>query len=236
MVGRNLMLHPYGMVNGFFGERLEGYKGPTGCGLMSQEFYESDPSRGFVRGYSFELLRGVGPLSTALWALARGELPWGAGHHEAYDGLFDHTAGLLAICEDLPEPHNCVTLDPRLVDGHGIPAPKIRYRLSENSQRMLEHGVARAREVLEAAGAKRIQVESPLRVAGWHLMGTARMGTDPETSVTNEWGRCHDVRNLFIVDGSLFVTAAAVNPTCTIQALALYVADAIKSRLGSLFD
>jgi hypothetical protein len=63
-------------------------------------------------------------------------------------------------------------------------------------------------------------------------MGTARMGTDPETSVVNEWGRAHDVKNLFIIDGSIFVTAAAVNPTNTIQALALYVADTMKKNLG----
>jgi choline dehydrogenase-like flavoprotein len=67
-------------------------------------------------------------------------------------------------------------------------------------------------------------------------MGTARMGTDPERSVVNEWGRCHDVRNLFIVDGSVFVTAAAVNPTNTIQALALHIADSIKQNLTNLFD
>jgi choline dehydrogenase-like flavoprotein len=230
------MFHPYAMVNGLFEERLEGYKGPTGCGLMSQEFYETDRSRDFVRGYSFELLRGVGPVSTALWGLSRGALPWGAGHHDAYAALFDRSAGLLAICEDLPDPENRVTLHPELSDAHGIPAPRIEYRLGENSKRMLEHGAARAREVLEAAGARQIFVESPLRVAGWHLMGTARMGADPERSVTNAWGRCHDVKNLFVIDGSLFVTAGAVNPTCTIQALALSVADAIKKNLGNLFD
>ena len=67
-------------------------------------------------------------------------------------------------------------------------------------------------------------------------MCTARMGTDPARSVVNEWGRCHDVRNLFIVDGSIFVTSAAVNPTNTIQALALYIADTIKRNLTNLFD
>jgi choline dehydrogenase-like flavoprotein len=67
-------------------------------------------------------------------------------------------------------------------------------------------------------------------------MGTARMGRDPRSSVVNEWGRCHDVKNLFIVDGSIFVTAGAVNPTCTIQALALYIADNIKKRVANLFD
>ena len=67
-------------------------------------------------------------------------------------------------------------------------------------------------------------------------MGTARMGKDPANSVVNEWGRAHDVKNLFIVDGSIFVTSAGVNPTNTIQALALYVADQMKSRLANLFD
>jgi len=62
------------------------------------------------------------------------------------------------------------------------------------------------------------------------------MGTDPKKSVVKEWARSHDVRNLFIVDGSVFVTSAGVNPTSTIQALALYVADQMKSRLASLFD
>ena len=62
------------------------------------------------------------------------------------------------------------------------------------------------------------------------------MGTDPKTSVVNHWGRTHDVKNLFIVDGSLFVTSGGVNPTSTIQALALYVADSIKKNLANLFD
>jgi len=236
LVGRNLMLHPYAMTVGLFDEPLAGYQGPTGCGLWSHEFYETDPGRDFVRGYSFELMRGTGPASAALWGMAYGEVPWGEGHHAAYAGFFDHIAGLLAICEDLPDPENRVTLDPELTDAHGIPAPRLEYRLSENSRRMLEHGSARAKEVLTAAGARRTFSEAPLRIAGWHLMGTARMGTDPETSVVNAWGRSHDVRNLFVVDGSVFVTAGGVNPTCTIQGLALYVADRIKKNLTSLFD
>ena len=101
---------------------------------------------------------------------------------------------------------------------------------------MLEHCVARAKEVLGAAGATRFRSQAPLPPAGWHLMGTARMGRNPERSVVNEWGRSHDVRNLFIVDGSIFVTSAGVNPTNTIQALALYIADSIKRNLTNLFD
>ena len=230
------MFHPYAMVTGVFDEPLEGYKGPTGCCIMSQEFYDTDRSRGFVRGYSFEIIRSFPPVYAALWAMSTARLPWGADHHRTYAELFDRTAGMVAITEDLPDAANCVTLDPDMKDANGIPAPKITYRLSENSARMLEHAVARGKEVLEAAGAKDTVCDSPMRVAGWHLMGTARMGTDPRTSVVNSWGRCHDVRNLFIVDGSIFVTAAAVNPTNTIQALALYIADTMKKNLANLFD
>ena len=129
-----------------------------------------------------------------------------------------------------------MTLDAELKDGHGIPAPRIDYTLSENSRRMLDHSVDRATEILQAAGAVDVYSESPIAVGGWHLMGTARMGTDPQRSVVNEWGRSHDVRNLFIVDGSIFVTSAGVNPTRTIQALALYIADNMKKRLANLFD
>ena len=118
----------------------------------------------------------------------------------------------------------------------GIPAPRITYRLNENSRRMIDFAIARGTEVLKAAGATEVESEGPLPYGGWHLMGTARMGTDPRSSVVNEWGRAHDVKNLFIVDGSLFVTSGGVNPTATIQALALYVADSIKQRLGNLFD
>ena len=101
---------------------------------------------------------------------------------------------------------------------------------------MLAHSIARATEIFKAAGARDVLAEAPITAGGWHLMGTARMGRDPQTSVVNEWGRSHDVKNLFIIDGSVFVTSAGVNPTSTIQAIALYVADSIKQRLANLFD
>ena len=89
---------------------------------------------------------------------------------------------------------------------------------------------------LQAAGARDISHNAPIVYGGWHLLGTARMGNDPERSVVNGWGRSHDVKNLFIVDGSLFVTSGGVNPTSSIQAIALYVADQMKQRLANLFD
>ena len=237
LVGRNLMFHPIGFVQGLFRERLDSHKGPLGCSLLSNEFYETNPERDFVRGYMMQIIRGgVGPWTTAMTGASNGQIPWGPGHHEAFRRRFDHTATIGILCEDLPDEDNRVTLDPDLVDSDGIPAPKVTYTLSDNSRRMLDHGLARAREVMEAASAVEIDGTGPVRVAGWHLLGTARMGRDPEQSVVNAWGRSHDVKNLFIVDGSIFVTAGAVNPTSTIQALALYIADTIKKNLANLFD
>jgi choline dehydrogenase-like flavoprotein len=168
--------------------------------------------------------------------MAAGRLPWGKDHHRVFRSLHYHRMLIGVACEDLPEEHNRVTLDPALTDSHGIPAPKIDYAISENTRRMMEHGIARASEILEAAGAKNISCSRTVLNSPGHLLGTARMGLNPERSVVNEWGRSHDVKNLFIVDGSIWVTSGGVNPTSTIQALALYVADSIKKRLATLFD
>lgn len=236
LVGRNLMLHCMTLTQGIFESPLRGWQGPIGCSLWSKEFYETDVSRGYARGYTMEILRGSGPVATAQGGLMRGALPWGQRHHAAFRAMFDRTATIVAVGEDLPDESNRVTLDPNTTDSHGIPGAKVQYRLGENSLRMLAHAGQRATEVLRAAGATAVAPTLTEGISSGHAMGTTRMGTDPERSVTNAWGRCHDVKNLFIADSSLFVTSGGVNPTSTLQALALYVADQIKRRLDSLFD
>ena len=235
LVGKNLMLHPWPQVFGYVEEEVDGDRGPM-LTVWSKEFYETDPARGFVRGYMLQFGRGTGPANEAITSDAAGRLPWGADHHRAYRKLFRHRVQVGVACEDLPEEHNRVTLDPVLKDSHGIPAAKIDYAISENTRRMMEHGIARGEEVLAAAGASNISASRTVLNSPGHLLGTARMGNDPATSVVNAWGRCHDVKNLFIVDGSIWVTSGGVNPTSTIQALALYIADSIKQRLATLFD
>lgn len=236
LVGKNLMLHPLGYVEGIFPDPIKSHLGPQGCCILSQEFYETDTKRGFVRGYTMQILRGPGPVETAVSGAARREISWGAEHHKAFAERFGRTVGIAIIAEDLPELQNSVTLDPDLVDANGIPAPKITYKLSENSKQILAHGLSRAKEVMQAAGFTKILAYGPVRNTGWHLMGTARMGTDPQTSVVNDWGRSHDVHNLFIVDSSIFVTSGAVNPVSTMQALSLYIAEKIKKNIRNILD
>ena len=125
LVGKNLMFHPYARSAAI--STRAGRLARPGNGIWSQEFYETDRSRGFVRGYSYSS-RAAGPVKAAVIGMAVGRLPWGEDHHRVYRKLFGHRTGMVAICEDLPEEHNRVMLDPELKDSHGIPAPKIDYR------------------------------------------------------------------------------------------------------------
>jgi choline dehydrogenase-like flavoprotein len=235
LVGKNLMLHPWPQVRGYVEDEMDGDRGPMTC-IWSKQFYETDSERDFVRGYTLQFMRVTGPASEAIQSSLVGHLPWGRDHHRVYRSLVNHRLQIGVACEDLPEEHNRVTLDPVLKDSHGIPAPRIDYTISANCARMMEHGIARATEILEAAGAKNLYTSRTLLNYPGHLLGTCRMGDDPERSVVNAWGRCHDVKNLFVVDGSIWVTSGGVNPTSTIQALALYIADNMKQRLATLFD
>ena len=115
-----------------------------------------------------------------------------------------------------------------------MPGVHTHYTLSENSQRLGFDMIAHAHKVLDAAGAKTVRDFGLSPIWGWHLLGTARMGSDPQTSVVDASHRAHDVPNLFIVDGSSLPTSGGVNPTATIQALALRCADQIWNRRRDL--
>ncbi|HLY38350.1 MAG TPA: GMC family oxidoreductase [Candidatus Binatia bacterium] len=220
VVGRNLMFHPVAGAMGVFDAELDGPAGPAATSIYSHEFYETDPSRDFVRGVQLQVAREVSPLSQALGAPLR----WGRDAQQLRRRLFRHSAFVGVLIEDLPEPENRVVLADR-VEADRLPGVRIEYRLSADSQRRIDFGAARAAEVLQAAGAALVFPLPQIPEAGWHLLGTARMGSDPRTSVTDARGRCHDVPNVIVADGSLFPTCGAVNPGSTIGALALKVAD-----------
>ena len=140
-------------------------------------------------------------------------------------GRLGHSTMWGLIVEDLPEESNRVVLDPVGTDEQGVPGARIEYRLSENTRRLVEFHQARAQESLIAAGAYQTVVAPFIRATGWHLLGTTMMGDDPATSVVDAYGRCHDVPNLYVFDGSVWPTSAGMNPTATIAAMALRFAD-----------
>lgn len=226
LVGTRLMLHPFGTVVGLFDDDLGSTHGLWGQHIHCLEFYETDASRGFVRGAKWGLQPTGGPLSmTRGYPWGDANAIWGPDFHRELRKRLGHSSMWGIIAEDLPEARNRVVLDPMLKDANGIPAPKLIYRMSDNSHRLLAFHLARAKESLEAAGANEVVIAPLIRETGWHILGTCKMGTDPATSVVNPWGRCHDVPNLFIYDGSIWPTSSGMNPTATIAALALWCAE-----------
>ena len=192
-LGRNLMLHPLGFVEGAFEDDLQSSIGPHGCCLFSQQFYETDPARDFVRGYTMQVLRGAPALETALAGFMKRQIQLGPSLHQDFRRLFNRTMGIAVIAEDLPEADNRVELDTEHPDRWGMPGAKVHYTLSDNTRKMLTHGLDHSKQVIEAAGGKVIAAFAPVRNTGWHLMGTARMGQNAQDSVVNAYGQAHGV-------------------------------------------
>jgi choline dehydrogenase-like flavoprotein len=193
---------------------------------MSLQFYETDVSRGFVRGAKWSVMPTGGPLGLRAGFSGRPvEDEWGDNFHRNLKSNFGKSFEWGIIAEDLPDPENRIMIDPDLVDDAGIPAPKVVYKSSENTRKLIDFHVDRVHEAHQAAGAVKTTTTTLLRDCGWHLLGTARMGNDPADSVVDQWGRAHDVPNLYVIDGSVFVTSSGLNPTATIAALALRTSD-----------
>ncbi|HEU5424608.1 MAG TPA: GMC family oxidoreductase [Nitrolancea sp.] len=230
LVGHHLMHHAYAENTVVFDEPIDGFAGAYGAPIFCQEFAETDVNRGFVNGFTFQIGRGMTASPAALG------LPWGAEHRAAFAKFFNHELWFSVQGEDLPVFENRVELDHEHVDSSGLPGVKLFWELHPNDQRLVAYGVERARELAEAAGAVEFRTSGAANPnPAWHLLGTCRMGSDPETSVVDAEHQAWDVPNLYICDGSSFVTGGAVNPTSTIGALALRCADRILARAHSGF-
>jgi choline dehydrogenase-like flavoprotein len=113
-------------------------------------------------------------------------------------------------------------------DRHGLPVARVDFSYSDNDQRLQRHAVDFMWQMMEAAGGRDLWTSDDTS----HILGTCRMGARPETSVVNADGRSWDIPNLWICDGSLFPTCGGVNPSLTIQALALRIGARIKEMAG----
>ncbi len=230
LVGRRLMMHPFATVLGIYEQELESWLGPLGNPLYSLEFYETDWDRGFPRGAKWELL----PLGSPLGLLGRYPLDerTGARGREIVRRGLGRAFEWGVTADDLPDEANRVTLDRELTDSDGLAAPRISYRISDTTRAMLDWHIQRVIEAHEASGAVETVVTEWMPDTGWHLLGTCRMGDDPASSVVDRWCRSHDIPNLYVVDGSVFVTGSGTNPTATICAVALRCATRlIETRL-----
>jgi choline dehydrogenase-like flavoprotein len=224
-VGKYLMFNQSSGVHAQFAHELNEYKSVQVTRIL-HDFYEADPKRGFYGGGGIDARMGVQPTG---WALqGGGELPnWGAAYKERLEA-FPRSMMSTGHCTSLAMESNSVSIDPNLKDDWGVPAMRVTYKDHPDDLAMAKFLQDRSFEIMQAAGAEKVW-RAPQRLArgGVHLLGTARMGNDPKSSVVDKYHRSHDVPNLFICDGSSFVTSGRGQPTMTIQALAFRAADHI---------
>ncbi len=233
-IGKNLMLHPLGYAEGKFEKFLASHRGPEGCCLYSHQFYQTKKNNNFKRGYTIQILRGQSALEVAFNEKKFKNLKFGSKFHQNFLDNYGHSIPMAIICEDFPDKKNYLELDHKNKDISGMPGIKVNYTISDNTKKMLSHGINKCKEVLKTAGAVRIRSFGPVRDTGWHIMGTARMGLNKKNSVVNPSCQTHDIENLFIIDSSVFTTSSGVNPLNTIMALSLRATDFIKHNINKL--
>ena len=215
-VGRYVMVQGAPQVAGRFPDEMRMYKAPP-PEISSEQFYETDETRGFVRGFSIQTV-GPLPIEWAQHVLADGH--WGPALRE-YMRDYNHWYTLGVLCELLPRPENRVTIAHGIEDQRGIPVARMDYTQCENDRANIVFAERTLHEIFDAAGAQDVLVIN--RYA--HLVGGCRMGTDPERSVVDGDHRAWGIPNLFIADGSVMPTQGSANPALTIMALSSRLAE-----------
>lgn len=183
----------------------------------------------FIRGYGYEGAAGCGMIPGTAYTTPG----FGEEYKKKVRDYAGATISMGGFGEVLARYENQMEIDPRVKDAWGIPVLRFDYRFAENEKKMVLDMAAAGREMFEAAGFEIVSVTSDFLPEGWsiHELGTARMGNDPKTSVVNQFQQSHDVKNLFVVDGSTHVSASCQNPTWTIMALCWRSCDYLADQL-----
>jgi len=225
LVGKYFMVDQGSFSVGTFEHDMGEYKSVRVTRIV-HDFYDSDPKRGFYGGGGIDARFEFYPISFALSGLPPGTPRWGTGFKKTMAENFNRTIAVFSHTTCLPMESNSISLDPEVKDAWGLPAMRTTYKAHPEDFKTLDFFTHRSLELLDAAGAtQKWAFPNEDKAAAVHLLGTCRMGNDPKSSVVNKDHRAHDVPNLFLVDGSSFVTSGRNQPTCTIQALAYRAAD-----------
>ncbi len=227
LVGKNLMTQPNQAVFGDVAEEIRWSKAPPSTTIT--EHWNYDDRKDFHGGYCW---MGQGPLPIEWASVQAGSRGlWGDALVREMNN-YNHAVGIKMVGEAMPDETNRVTLADE-TDQYGLPITRIHYAWTDNDRALIDHALDRMEESMRAAGVRNLfRQEQDAN----HLGGTARMGDDPRTSVVDADCRAWDIRNLWICDGSVFPTVGGVNPSLTIQAIALRTADRIETlaRRGEL--
>ncbi len=224
MVGKNYMRHMTGSVYAIFDKPVNMYRGTTMAGIVRDES-RFDTARGFVGGYEMETLS----LGLPFMAAFLNPGAWGRDFTSAMDG-YENMAGMWLVGEDMPQEKNGVTLHATEKDQFGLPVPNVNFDDHPNDIAMRNHAYKAGGSIYAAVGANRV-IETP-PYPSTHNLGTNRMSENAKDGVVNKHGQAHDIKNLFISDGSQFTTGAAENPTLTIVTLAIRQAEYIADQMG----
>ena len=220
LVGKNLMTQPNQAVFGEVGEEIRWSKAPPSTTIT--EHWNYDDRKDFHGGYCW---MGQGPLPIEWASVQAGSRGlWGDALVQQMKN-YNHSVGVKMVGEAMPDENNRVTLADEQ-DGYGLPIPRIHYSWTDNDRALIAHGLDQMEQSMQAAGVRNTFRQDQ---DANHLGGTARMGDDPRTSVVDADCRSWDVRNLWVCDGSVFPTVGGVNPSLTIQAIALRTADRIEA-------
>jgi choline dehydrogenase-like flavoprotein len=224
VVGKYLMSGNGGGATGLFEHPLNEFKGcVTGAAIL--DYVPSDPKRGFYGGGRMTARGQQSPIQYGLGG-PHDAPSWGAGYKKALIEQANKKLTITNFITQLPVETNRVDLDPEVKDVWGLPAMRITMTSHPDDFKSMEFFKQKSVEILQAAGATSVWSEAVSDSRGGaHSRGTCRMGNDPKTSVVDKYHRAHDVPNLFIVDGSSFVTGGRNHPTMTISALAFRAAE-----------
>ncbi|HET7745710.1 MAG TPA: GMC family oxidoreductase [Vicinamibacteria bacterium] len=189
----------------------------------------TDKHKDFLRGYHFQ-----GGGGAHEYPGMANDLPgFGKAFKSSVRKYYPAMLGIGGFGEVLPRKENRVSLDPEKKDAWGVPVLRFDYRFSDNEIRMAKDMADTAEEMLKAAGAEDVKVERELLPPGWsiHEIGTARMGDDPKTSVTDRFCRLHDVPNVYLADAAPFVSGGTQNTTWSILAMCWRTMDYLKEQM-----
>jgi choline dehydrogenase-like flavoprotein len=226
-VGRHIMFNGYAYTTGRFEHPLNEYKGAVASRVVL-DFYDADEKRGFYGGGGIDGRFPFGPIGFAMTGLPADSPQWGSDFKRALRESYTHSTAFMSHITSLPVATNTVTIDANAKDRFGRPGLVLTYEDHPDDTKAKQWFRDRTEEMMHAAGATRVWNQAIVPTTGGvHLLGTARMGDKPRDSVVDRYHRAHDVPNLFICDGSSFVTSGRGQPTMTIQALAFRAADHI---------
>jgi choline dehydrogenase-like flavoprotein len=237
VVGRYLCeqirVHVSGFIPSLVGKAVENDRGIGGEHIYMPRFTNTRPNLPFLRGYQMQFWN-TGCQPANLPAIASRLPGFGADFKRQVKRHYPAWVELHPFGETLPYAHNRITVNASKPDRYGLPMLEIDYAIGENERKMRDHIYDTLEEIGKAAGIEWVHFtrgELDNNGSAIHEHGCCRMGDDPKRSALNALNQMHEVKNVFVVDGSSFTSASEKNPTLTILSLSWRATDYLAGEM-----